>query len=112
MVSGATFYACHGALPHERSVAQPFSVDVTLELSLSEAGRQDALGLSVDYQDIWEAVRSVMEGPPKRLLEALAVEIADRLDHPPVRGLCVRVTKQHPPLPGPTASTAVEICRG
>lgn len=112
MVNGATFYACHGALPQERLRPQPFSVDVVLDLPLSDAGRQDALELSVDYRDIWEAVRSVMEGPPKSLLEALAEEIADRLYHPPVTGLSVRVTKLCPPLPGPTASTAAEICRG
>lgn len=111
-LAGARFYACHGALPHEAHLPQPFSVDVELALDLTRAVQTDRLEFTVDYRDVWETVRMVMEGPPRRLLETLAGDIADRLYQKPVTQVRVVVRKERPPLPGFVGSTAAEVCRG
>lgn len=109
---GARFHACHGALPHEATFPQPFSVDVELELDLSQALKTDRLEFTVDYRDVWETVQKVMEGPPRRLLETLAGDIADRLYRHPVTRVRVMVRKERPPLPGSVDCTAAEVSRG
>lgn len=94
------FHTCHGALPHERHVAQEFWVDVTLQLSLSRAGQTDRLRDTVNYATVVSAVEEIMMGPPVKLLETLAWRIHDtvrslddRIEH-----LEVRVTKADPPI--------------
>lgn len=73
---GLRFVAAHGALPEEAVRAQPFEVDLDLIVDLRAAGHSDDLADSVDYGEVCEAVRSVMEGPHARLLEHLAEEVA------------------------------------
>ncbi len=59
---GLRFVAAHGALPEEAVRAQPFEVDLDLFVDLRAAGHSDDLAESVDYGELCEAVRSVMEG--------------------------------------------------
>ncbi|MCI0903025.1 MAG: dihydroneopterin aldolase, partial [Chloroflexi bacterium] len=61
----------------------------------------------------YRAVRDVMEGEPRNLLEAAAQAIADRiLSEFPVESVAVRVKKPHPPIRGSVIENAtVEIMR-
>lgn len=67
----------HGVLAEERDRAQPFSIDVDVELDLSVAGKSDALDDTVDYGGMAERVRAIVESEHFSLLEALATRIAD-----------------------------------
>lgn len=60
---GLRFWAAHGALPEEALRPQPFEVDLDLLVDLRPSGRSDRLSETVDYAELCEAVRSVMEGP-------------------------------------------------
>ncbi len=107
------FAGRHGVLPFEAVDAQPFEVDVVLELDLAPAGRADDLSRTVDYGAVFAAAREVVEGPHAALLETLAERIAAAVlaAHPPVAAAVVRVRKLRPPLPGELAWAGVEVRR-
>lgn len=107
------FQGRHGVLPSEAEEAQPFEVDVVLELGLVAAGRRDDLARTVDYGRVFELARSVVEGPHVALLETLAERIAVAVlaAHASVGAVTVRVRKMRPPLPGELAWAGVEIRR-
>ena len=88
------FFAHHGMLPAESAHGQFFEVSVRLELPLAAAAQGDDLNLTVDYQDVYCAVRVVLEGPRFQLVETLAERIAEScLTDPRVRTVRVRVEK-------------------
>ena len=99
---GLAFYAHHGALAAERTLGQRFVVDVRLELDLRAAGRADDLTLTVNYADVWLAVRDAVEGPPLNLVEAVAERVADAVltRFEPVYAVLVRVFKPAAPIAG------------
>ena len=107
------FYAYHGGSSEERSLGQPFQVDLEAELDLSAAGKSDDLDYTVSYTHLYRIVKEVMESGPKYLVEALAEEIACRaLDSFPIQAIRVRVKKTRPPIKGGVMSGAgVEVYR-
>ncbi|HZR99979.1 MAG TPA: dihydroneopterin aldolase [Chloroflexota bacterium] len=114
LLSGLAFYGRHGVLPAERDLGGRFVVDVEAALDLRPAGAHDDLAATVDYAALYEEVRAVMEGPPLRLIEAVAERIAARLlaAFPPLQAVTVRVHKPGAPLPGATFATiAAEVTR-
>ena len=68
---------------------------------------------TISYAHIYRAVKEVMEGEPRNLLEAAAQSIADRvLSEFAVASVGVRVKKPHPPIRGSVIEYAtVEIFR-
>ena len=107
------FYGYHGGRSEERTLGQPFEVDLEAELDLRVAGKSDDLENTVNYTQLYKIVKEVMEGRPRNLLESLAEEIADRsLSAFPIDGIRVRVKKTRPPIQGSVISGAsVEIYR-
>jgi 7,8-dihydroneopterin aldolase/epimerase/oxygenase len=111
---GMRFDGRHGVLPEEATEAQPFDVDVVLELGLAAAGTTDDLARTVDYGDVFRLARAVVEqGPRVALIETLAERIAaDVLTaNPAIDAVTVRVRKPRAPLPGVFAWAGVEIRR-
>lgn len=110
---GMRFMGCHGVLPHEREIPQPFEVDVELGLSLRAAGESDALDDTVNYAKVYHTVSSIMDGAPKQLIEALAEEIADDLlrDFVSLRWVRVTVHKPAAPIDGMFSDVGVTILR-
>ena len=99
-------------LPNERTAAQPFELDVELHLSLRPAGISDDLSKTVDYRDVFEICRTIIEGPSYRLLEALAEAIAgELLARFDIEEVAVRVRKPKVALPGALEYAGVEIRR-
>lgn len=107
------FYAYHGGSSEERSLGQPFQVDLEAELDLSVAGKSDDLDYTVSYAHLYRVVQEVMESGPKYLVEALAEEIASQvLGSFPIQAIRVRVKKTRPPIKGGVMSGAgVEVYR-
>jgi len=99
-LSRMRFFGHHGVLPEEVAAGQDFEVTVKLELPLAEAGRADDLALTIDYRQVHETVRPVMEGPPRKLVEALAEACAGALleRFPAVRAVEIEVLKPRPPV--------------
>jgi len=107
------FYGFHGVNPEERVLGQEYLVDLAVELDLRRAGASDRLEDTISYSHIYRAVRDVMEGEPRNLLEAAAQSIADRvLSEFSVDSVSVRVNKPRPPIRGSVIENAtVEIFR-
>ncbi|WP_059103601.1 dihydroneopterin aldolase [Shouchella shacheensis] len=112
-VNELSFYGYHGVFPEETKLGQRFMVDLVLEMDLSAAAKNDDLNASIDYGDIHERVKTIVEGKPYKLVETIAEKIADdlltaysRLD------VCtVKVIKPDPPIPGHYRSVAIELVR-
>ena len=111
LLSGLRVRGHHGVLPHEAQLGQVFVVDLELVLDLVPAGRSDDLATTVDYGSLAGRVAGAVGGRPRKLLEALAEDLAQLvLADERVRQVRVRVTKPQAPLPV-DGSVAVEITR-
>lgn len=101
-VEGLQFYGFHGVNPEEGVLGQRFSVDVCVHADLSGAGRSDTLALTVNYSNLVKQVRAVVEGPPRKLIETVAEEIAASLlaTERLASAVTVTVRKPHAPLKG------------
>ena len=110
---GMRFMACHGVLPHEREVPQPFEVDVEMGLDLRAAGEADNLRQTVNYAEVYDVVSTVLTVTAKKLIEALAEEIADDLlrDFDALRWVRVTVHKPAAPIDGIFSDVGVTILR-
>ena len=106
------FLGRHGVLEQEQREAQPFHVDVELNLDLQPAGMDDDLTRTVDYGVVFETCRSIVESTSFRLIEALAEAIAhELLADFPILEVTVRVRKPNAPIEGTLAYAGVEIQR-
>jgi dihydroneopterin aldolase len=112
-VRGLRFNGLHGALPEELVRPQPFEVDLDLYLDLREAGQSDELATTVDYAQLCQLVKSVIDGPPATLLEHLAEQIAGRCLAFAGRAgtVVVSVRKLRPPVPVEVSSLGVRLRR-
>ena len=101
---GMRFMARHGVLPHEKVDAQSFEVDVILHADLSDAAERDLLDATIDYAEVFELVRGLVEGRSHNLIEALAGSIAAAVlastDRRLVDAVEVRVRKPDAPIDG------------
>ena len=113
VLEGMRFYGFHGVNPEERVLGQEYLVDLAVEMDLRPAGASDRLEDTISYAHIYRAVRDIMEGEPRNLLEAAAQSIVDRvLADFTVDSVSVRVKKPHPPIRGSVIENAtVEIFR-
>ncbi|WP_048601104.1 dihydroneopterin aldolase [Rubeoparvulum massiliense] len=107
------FYGYHGAFEEEQRLGQRFIIDLILRLPLQKAGRSDQLADTINYADVYELVRKVVEEEKYRLLERLAEEIAQRLLHVfPIEQVELQVMKPNPPISGNYRAVGVKIIRG
>lgn len=107
------YYGYHGVFEEERKLGQQFYVDLALELNLLEAGLTDDLNLTINYAEIHELVKGVVEGTSFKLIEALAERIASELlgTYTMIDAITVGVTKPHPPFDIHFDGVTVEIYR-
>lgn len=115
-VEGLRLHAFHGHFEHERRVGQMFVIDLSLTLDVSAAAARDALKATVDYGAVVETTRRVFSGPPRKLVEAVAYDIAQALldGFPPLESVVVRVGKTAPPIAATldVAGVEIEVTRG
>jgi dihydroneopterin aldolase len=110
---GIVLFGRHGTIPEEAVLGQRFEVDLDCFVDLSAAGRTDALGETVDYGAVYEAVRQTVESERFGLIEALAERIAGRLlgRFPAIVKVRVEVRKPAAPIRGQFDTVGVEITR-
>jgi len=86
---------CHiGVTKEERRERQKLEVDLELFADLEDAGRTGDMRLTIDYRDVCESVRGLLEGGTFHLVEAAARSVLDLvLTRFPVRRAVVRVRK-------------------
>lgn len=99
----------HGVEEWERETEQPFVYDVALELSEPAA---DELEQTVDYREVVAVVRELSDGRQFRLLESLAITLADALlARFPAERVRVRVRKPEVQLGVSIEHTAASVER-
>ncbi len=101
ILQGMRFYGYHGVNPEEKAQGQSYLVDLEAEVDLARPGLTDGLEDTVSYTHLYRAIRAIIEGESRNLLERLAQEIADRLlaDFP-LEAVTVTVKKPNPPIKG------------
>jgi dihydroneopterin aldolase len=109
LLEGMEFYARHGYYEEERKIGNKYSVDVMLELDLTDAGASDKLEDTVNYEKVYKLVADVMS-IDAMLLEHLAGKMVKVLkDLPRVDSVTVRVSKYNPPIKGLCQRATVEL---
>ncbi len=103
---GMRFHVRVGILPHEREIAQPLEIDLTV--------RHDA-DSPLDYRALYELTRETVDSDECTFLEPVAERIAARALELKRVGWCrVVMRKPHVALGGPLshAQVAIERTRG
>src|SRR5215217_6057852 len=98
-VDALLLHAYHGVAEHEARIGQSFSLDIVLELDLTEASRSDKLADTASYDDIVETITKTFCGTRYRLVEAAAGAVAHALLERFPRAAIVRVTVHKPHAP-------------
>jgi dihydroneopterin aldolase len=113
-LEGMTFHGFHGVKPEERTLGQPFVVDVELAQAARRRDATDDIESTINYGTVYKRVREVVEGPPRDLIETVAEDIAaDLLDaFAPATAVTVTVRKPNAPIRGAVFDAAgVRITR-
>ena len=66
-----------GINPWERLTKQRITVDITMDVDLSAAGRSDSIRDTVDYRVVAKAVAEEVNSSSYKLVEALAARLAE-----------------------------------
>lgn len=72
-------FGCHGVFEEEAFLGQKFLVTAKLYLSTRKAGKSDDLKESLDYGEVCQLIKNLVETERYMLIERLAEEIAERL---------------------------------
>jgi dihydroneopterin aldolase len=78
-ITGIAAEGVHGVYAEEFLAAQPFTVDVTMWLSMANAVAGDELSATIDYVVASEVVRHVVETSSVLLVESLAAAVCEAL---------------------------------
>jgi dihydroneopterin aldolase len=97
---GLTVRGRHGVFERERRDGQVFVVDIVAWIDLGPAAATDDLSDTLDYGLLAERAANIVAGPPKKLIETVAAEIADDvLRDGRVSAVEVVIHKPHAPIP-------------
>jgi dihydroneopterin aldolase len=107
----AVFYAYHGVLDDEQHLGGKFEVDVDLYCRLDAAVKHDALKHTVNYERVYDCVKTLVVNRKYFLIEALAGTIAHELlkNFRLIERAVVRVRKPGAPIKGVIDYVEVEL---
>ncbi|MFC4600612.1 dihydroneopterin aldolase [Cohnella hongkongensis] len=107
------FFGYHGVYPEENKLGQKYEVDLDLRLDLGRAARSDDVEDTVNYAEIHALVKRIVEGPPVKLIETLAENIASAVlgTYTNIHTATVSVTKPNPPFDITFDGVTVELSR-
>ena len=111
-IENMEFYSFHGHFKEERIVGNKFLVDLTIETDMKLPAGSDNLKDAVNYQRVYEIVKSQME-VKSHLLEHIAGRILDAI-YTEMRGIekiTVKVSKMNPPMGGKIGSVSIVLTR-
>ena len=113
LLTGLEFFGRHGCSEIERQYEQPFVVDVELSLDLSQSGKTDDLGDTIDYTAVISDIKKIVEGTPRNLIETVAQDICKLLlkKYFLLDAVKIVLRKTNPPVAEKFSGAAVEIVR-
>ena len=112
-VRGLALHAYHGVMSHESKVGQTFTLDLTLDLDLTQASRSDKLADTVGYDQVVNVANEAFCAKRYRLVEAAAGAVAEAVLNRFKQVTAVRVTihKPHAPIAATFDDVGVSIFR-
>lgn len=119
LVRGLRLWAHVGVLEFERAEGQWFELDLELAVDLAEAGRSDALDLTLDYSRLITALQSqarelrclTLEHYSDRILDLIDSCAAEQLGEAVQVPVRLELRKCAAPVPGFTGLVAVRRSR-
>jgi dihydroneopterin aldolase len=112
-IRGLALHAYHGIMPHEGKVGQTFTLDLELDVDLSDAARSDKVKDTVSYADVAQCAEKAFTGQRFRLIEAAGGTVADAVlaAYPRVLEIAVTIHKPHAPIAATFSDVGVTIVR-
>jgi 7,8-dihydroneopterin aldolase/epimerase/oxygenase len=112
-ISGLALHAFHGVMQHEAKVGQTFTLDLMLDIDLTEASRSDKLAHTVGYDEVVAIATRAFCARRYRLVEAAAGAVAEAVlgRFPLITSVRVTVHKPHAPIAATFADVGVSIIR-
>ncbi len=113
-IKGLSMHAYHGVMAHEAKVGQTFTIDLDLDIDLTDAARSDKVKDTVSYDQVADCASKAFTGQRFRLIEAAAGAVADAIlaAFPRVRAIAVTIHKPHAPIAATFSDVGVTIARG
>ena len=104
------FFAYHGVAPQETMVGNEYALSLRLKTDITRAMATDDVADTLNYAEIYQAIKEEMEIPSK-LLEHVGGRIVRRLFHdfPVLEYIDLKLSKRNPPMGADIASAGVEI---
>ncbi|MHA3683700.1 dihydropteroate synthase [Leucobacter sp. HY1908] len=111
-LTGLEVFAHHGVFDFERENGQKFLIDAEIAVNLHQAAAGDALGETVHYGELADAIVEAVKRDPVDLIETVAERIADvALSFPGVREARITVNKPDAPISHPFENVSVTVVR-
>jgi dihydroneopterin aldolase len=113
ILRGIQFYGYHGVPDAEQATGHRYEVDLVLETDVAAAAAADDVTQTVDYGVVARDVLEIGTSRQFRLIETLAMHIAEQVlaSQSRVEAVTVGVKKLQPPIPGVVEFAAIEITR-
>jgi 7,8-dihydroneopterin aldolase/epimerase/oxygenase len=112
-IKGLSMHAYHGVMAHEAKVGQTFTIDLDLDIDLSDAARSDKVNDTVSYDQVATRASEAFGSQRFRLIEAAAGSVADAIlaTFPRVRAVAVTIHKPHAPIAATFSDVGVTLVR-
>jgi len=104
------FFSYHGCFSEEQVIGTRFLADISLEVDTREAEKSDNLKHTVNYQAVYEVIKTEME-IKSYLLEHVASRILKAVFNrfPSVSNATVKISKLNPALGGKMGCVSVTL---
>ncbi|MCL2288661.1 MAG: 2-amino-4-hydroxy-6-hydroxymethyldihydropteridine diphosphokinase [Candidatus Bathyarchaeota archaeon] len=111
LIEGVKTWGKHGVLEFEKEQPQPFTVDVEIHADISKSCLNDDLRDTVNYADVYNIIKSVIETQNFLLIERLSYVIVEKIFSydPRIQKIKIRTVKTNAPLTGHVDNVGVEI---
>jgi dihydroneopterin aldolase len=112
-IRGLSLHAYHGVMAYEAKVGQTFTIDLDLDIDLTDAARSDKVSDTVSYDQVATCASEAFCSQRARLIEAAAGRVADAIlaDFPRVRAVTVTIHKPHAPIAATFSDVGVTLLR-
>lgn len=112
-IKNAVFYAYHGALKEEQNIGGKFEADIEIYSDFSSAAESDDLTLTINYEQVYKYINTIVHSKKYYLIETLATVIADGLldKYPQIQKIIVSIRKRSVPVGGVIDYVEAEVCK-
>jgi len=109
-LKGMEFFAFHGCFSEEQIIGNKFIVDIEFDCDTSEAEYSDDLTKTINYQDVYNVVKTEMyikskllEHVGRRIVAAIIKKFSG------IHNIRVKISKCNPPIGGKVDKVSVII---